>query len=88
MQTTEIISWLASTACLTGLLLEVRRNRLQTVFVTSSLALPFYAAGILQWFLFGIATNSGPLIVPCGFQLLCLCWLIKPYVSYHRGREQ
>jgi hypothetical protein len=77
---------LGSFLSLFAVLFETLRKDLnQSIFIHSSLGLPFYFAGISQWFYFGIKLGHFVLITTCGLQLL---FMFRFWPAYIRERKK
>ena len=75
----EDIVWFASLFSLAGVMVEYIKllKSGNSIFLKSNLFLPLYAAGILQWFLFGIKMKQWSLISTCCLQLFILAHFLK-----------
>jgi hypothetical protein len=74
---TALLTWLAGSLSLAAVALEALRADPRSAFVRSTLALPFYAAGIVQWLLFGVKTSDPALLLTCSLQLPPLAALLR-----------
>jgi hypothetical protein len=77
----DIIILLSSAvfASVTYLVLKEARQSNQSLYINSNLGTLFFAAAILQWFLFGIAKNNTILILTCGFHFPLLFLTLKKF---------
>ena len=76
------LTWLAGALSLLAVCGEARfGDPRRSAFVRSTLALPFYAAGIVQWLLYGVKTQDPALLVTCSLQLLPLSVLLRRYAA-------
>lgn len=73
---------LASAGSLWGCYFLYRESfRFSSPLMKSDLGLPFYFAGIIQWFLFGIFSKNWILIITCGMQIPLLVLSFKNYLK-------
>lgn len=79
MSETEALTWLGGALSTLGVWAEALRGDGRSVLLRSTLGLPFYAAGIMQWFLFGVSTRDPALLATCGLQLPALALLLSRY---------
>lgn len=79
MSETAALTWLAGTLAMLGVWSEALRADGRSLLLRSTLGLPFYAAGIAQWFLFGVTTRDPALLATCGLQLPALALLLSRY---------
>jgi hypothetical protein len=80
-EATQGMTWIASSLSMMGAAALVLSRDLENSFaIKSHLGLPFYAAGIFQWFLFGVYSKNWALILPCGLQFIPLGILLKTYL--------
>jgi len=81
LTTIDILILLSSAAfaSITYLVLNEARRSNQSLYLNSNLGTLFFAAAILQWFLFGIAKNNTILILTCGFHCSLLFITFKKF---------
>jgi len=78
MDTAEVLTWLAGILSMFAVYAEAfRGDPARSVFTRSTMALPFYAAGIAQWFLYGVKTKDPALLLTCALQFYPLAILLK-----------
>lgn len=79
MSETTALTWLAGSLAMLGVWTEALRRDGRSVLLRSTLGLPFYAAGIIQWFLYGVSVRDPALLATCGLQLPALALLLSRY---------
>ncbi len=81
LTTIDILILLSSTAfaSVTYLVLKEARQSNQILYLNSNLGTLFFAAAILQWFLFGIAKNNMILVLTCGVHCSLLFITFKKF---------
>ena len=79
MSAVEALTWLAGALAMLGVWAEALRGDGRSLLLRSTLGLPFYAAGIAQWLLFGIKSRDAALIATCALQLPALALLLARY---------
>lgn len=78
MERVALLTWLAGIMSMLAVYYEAfRGDPVRSVFTRSTMALPFYAAGIAQWFLYGVKTKDPALLVTCALQFYPLAILLK-----------
>lgn len=78
MDTVSVLTWLAGILSMLAVFNEAfRGDPTRSVFTRSTLALPFYSAGIAQWFLYGVKTEDPALLITCALQFYPLALLLK-----------
>lgn len=77
MSETALLTWAAGGLSMLGVWAEALRDDGRSVLLRSTLGLPFYAAGIFQWLLFGVKTGDPALLATCGLQLPALALLLR-----------
>jgi hypothetical protein len=83
--TLDGLTWAASIFCAIGAIVFVIREK--ESLRRSRLFLPIYAAGILQWVLFGFYERNWGLVVPSALQLLVLAAAFPAWVQTQRRRS-
>lgn len=77
MSETSALTWLAGLLSTLGVWAEASREDARSLLLRSTLGLPFYAAGIVQWLLYGVKTGDTALLLSCGLQLPALALLLR-----------
>ena len=80
----QILVWIASGLCCVAVIWEFGLGDSRSAWITSSLALPFYAAGIAQWFIFGVVYQHHAVALSCFVQLLLLVPMLVRYIEFQR----
>jgi hypothetical protein len=70
---------IGSITCLAAFWFEIGFAKNST-WVTSPIAAPLYAAGIMQWGIAGLVYNSTPIFLSALFQLIPVYILLKKYI--------